>query len=637
MGTRPWMGIASLTLAAGAWACASDEGGGGSSPSSGGGNGGVDSGSGGTGSGASSGSGGIDGGSGGTGGSGGGSGGSNGAGWGGSGDGGSGGSGGAGSGGADSGSGGADGGGGGPIATPECPALGLDPLAGAIHYVCDCGVDGAPGCVPGNDANDGLSPQTPWRTYAQARTRFASLAPGDSVAFCRGGAFDAQSGGAWVNSSCLADQRCVVRDYDPPGSTGNLPRPILHVAAGGNAFDLADGGNADHEEGYIIMHLDLRGSGSGQGVFAYNDVDDVLLCDLSIDSFDLGVHAAGSNPPAAGSDGANQRIVLRSSQVTNNGGQGWLGGCDGCAVEYTQLRNNGFETAVFNHNIYFSESSGGVAMGMRAIGNDLYQSAMVGGQCSAVSLVVHGQHDGLLIEGNTVREDVGAAGDGCWGIAVDSGYAEAESFRNVIVRGNTVINVGNLGIGLNACEGCLVENNVVIHTQSFDTRAIAIPDRARNPDDSPLTDTTVRNNSIYVGAAAGGAGMRVGGEGSGHVVVSNAIHYAGSRGGWACMILDLPAGSYAAVDYNLCFFAGTNGEWVEGAGDLATWSAASGFDTNSLVADPSFTAPAASPWDLSASSASSPLVNAGHPSLSSQSSHGGHGRDANPDIGAHEW
>lgn len=39
---------------------------------------------------------------------------------------------------------------------------------------------------------------------------------------------------------------------------------------------------------------------------------------------------------------------------------------------------------------------------------NLALAAETSGECLGVSLVVHGQHDGLLIAGNTVREDVGA-------------------------------------------------------------------------------------------------------------------------------------------------------------------------------------------------------------------------------------
>ena len=68
-------------------------------------------------------------------------------------------------------------------------------------------------------------------------------------------------------------------------------------------------------------------------------------------------------------------------------------------------------TAVYDHNIYISGSSGGETQGIIVRGNRLYRSALDGGGvCQGVSMVVHGEHRDLLIEGNEVWEDVGLAG-----------------------------------------------------------------------------------------------------------------------------------------------------------------------------------------------------------------------------------
>jgi len=235
-----------------------------------------------------------------------------------------------------------------------------------------------------------------------------------------------------------------------------------------------------------------------------------------------------------------------------------------------------------------------------------------------------------------VRDDIGAAGGGCWGIAVDTGYRSAEAFRNVTIRGNRVINVGNVAIGLNACESCLVENNVVIQEQGFNGRGIAIPNRDRGNDDLPMTGVTVRNSSIFIGAASGGTGIYLGGEGANHDSASNAVHYAGSHGGWSCFNYDLAPSAYDAVDHNLCYFPNSGGDWVEGAGDLSAWQGSASLDGNSQAADPAFLSITGPGYDLSAASASSPLVDAGHPSPSAPQAIGGDPRDASPDIGAHE-
>src|SRR3954471_10602794 len=67
--------------------------------------------------------------------------------------------------------------------------LGASRADAASVYICDCGTGAAPGCVAGDDANAGACPATPQRTLGRAGNRFGSLAAGDSLLFCRGGAW----------------------------------------------------------------------------------------------------------------------------------------------------------------------------------------------------------------------------------------------------------------------------------------------------------------------------------------------------------------------------------------------------------------------------------------------------------------
>lgn len=514
-----------------------------------------------------------------------------------------------------------------PVIPTECPDIGLDMTVGPIHYVCDCGPLSDPDCISGNDDHAGISPTAAWRTYDKARTSFPSLPAGETLAFCRGGHFTVENGAQWANQNCTADEKCVVRDYPSFWASGDEERPI--ISSDGSTFALQD---SKHEEGFVFLNLDLRGSGSGSGFFFYNDVDDVLICNVRVDGFHLGIHVAAGNANNTNGDGRNDRIVVRNSDIRNNDGQGWLGGCDDCGVAYSTFVNNGFEKPILNHNIYFSGSND-PAHNMFAIGNDLYQNAIFDGVCSAASLVVHGQKENLFIEGNTLHEDPGAVGAGCWGIAVDSGYPNEESFKNVIIRNNKVVNMGNLSIGVNLCQNCLIENNVVVQTNPVGGWTIRAPSKSENANDTPTTNVTVRNNSIYIGANSGARGVYMSDVGSDHVVVNNAILHASSSNS-TCFNLGLPADAYQAVDHNLCHSAG-NGtlSWVQGS-DLASWSSNTGFDMNSLTANPFYTSLGA--MDLSPT-ANSPMIDAGHPIFYSIEDHFGWPRDDAPDIGAFEY
>ena len=517
-------------------------------------------------------------------------------------------------------------------------ALTPGPASATDYYVCACDTDAAATCVAGLDSNDGLSPVAPWQSYAQAVASFSSLLAGDSIRFCRGGAFAVEKSARWVNSQCRAAQPCLISDYQPAWADASAGLPIIWVRSDISAFDLEDGGDAEHEEGYSFSNLDLRSTvGTSNGFFLYNDIDDVVIDHVSIDGFGIGVQQAGSNPcnPADPlCDGKNSRLTLRNSRIVNNTGMGYLGAGDDSLIENCYFENNG-TAPTFDHNIYLS---GGGERGMTVRGNELYRSSVRGnGHCQATSLVVHGQHQDLTIERNLVREDVGAADPGCWGIAVDTGYSEAESFTNVVIRGNVVRNVGNVAIGTSSCVNCTIEDNVVIQEQDFDATGIAVPDRDRGAEDAEETGVIVRNNSIYFGAA-GGVGIALDTEGTGHVLVSNAIHYAGTANDWSCLDASLPKASYSAIDYNLCYFAGsTRGNWEASAGSLAAWQTATGFDAHSANADPGFRSPAGPAWDLTALSSSSAMVDTGDPARSSPTDLWGNPRDSHPDMGAFEF
>ncbi len=523
-------------------------------------------------------------------------------------------------------------------------ALGVSQAAGQEFYVCSCDTGADVDCQPGSNAAAGTLAE-PWLTYEKARTEFGSLAAGGSIRFCRGGAWDINAGTRWVNQSCEAANPCTVGDYSPGWGSGDEARPILQRLDSTHGFALEDGGDAEHEEGYVFENLDLRGSGtdSGWGFFLYNDIDDVVIRNLSITDFAIGVHLAGSNP-CNGSDpecdGRNERLTLLGSTIRDNSAQGWLGASSGSQILYNHFESNG-STAIFDHNIYVSGSGGGQTQGIRVIGNRLYRSALdTGGVCKGVSLVVHGEHNDLRIEGNEIWEDVGFAAGGCWGIAVDNGYGSAEGFTNVVIAGNTVRNVGNLAIGVGACAACTIENNVIIHDQDFGITAIAAPDRPLDAGDLPQDDIVVRNNSIWIGPDSGGTAISVRDMGNDHLIVSNAIRYTGTSSSFNCLRVDLPIGSYQEIDHNICHFPNALGaEWSDGSGTspdpLTAWRTSSGFGDQSQMVDPGFADPSGS--DLSASTAFSAMIDTGHPTLSSPQELFGLSRDPQPDVGAYEW
>jgi len=504
------------------------------------------------------------------------------------------------------------------------------PSTATIYYACDCAAGADKDCVAGNDSNTGTSASAPWRSFEKARSQFASLRAGDRIEFCKGGRFTSTTTGKWVNPSCKAGTPCVVATYKAPWSSGDEGRPVIHSPTGQNGIDFTDGGNADHEEGYMFAGLELEGEKTDVGYFFYNDIDSVTVCDTNVHDFGIGVQLDTSNTANAGADMINSDITITDSYFSNNGDQGFLGGNRNAIIQNNHFKNNGFNRAIFNHNIYIATNDGN-GNNIIVRNNDLYQSAMINGKCAGTDLVGHGLLNGLLIERNTVHEDIGTVDDGCWGIGIEPGYAISESFQNVTIRGNTVINVGNQSIGVASCQNCVIEDNVVVNQQNINDVAIAAPGGSEDSIDTKTDQITIRNNSIALDV---GVGIGLTTEGSRHTVTNNAVYSsAGSTNHLACFSLSLPTNAYLEIDHNDCYLNGGKGEWALGQGQLATWSSKTGFDAHSSTANPGFKSVVA-PYDLGITS-SSPLINTGDTSCATVDITG-KTRTAPSDIGAFE-
>lgn len=512
------------------------------------------------------------------------------------------------------------------------------PVGATTYFACDCAVGADPACVAGDDGVAGTSAASPWRSYDRAQDGFAALAAGDQILFCRGGVFPVAGARRWSNGACTAASPCRVAAYAPPWGSGDEGPPRLEVVSG-HGFDLGDAPPADHEEGYVLRDLELACSacaGGQWGVFLANDVDDVRLERLTIAGFSIGVHLAGSAPCSADPDcdARNSRIALRDSVVRDNFDQGWLGSGDDVVIEGNRFLANG-SGSVFEHNVYWSNSQSPTSGG-RIVGNELYRSAWSDtGSCQGGTFATHGHHTDLRVERNWAHEDVGAAEPGCWGLVAQVALDTAEAFVGLVLRGNRVENLGNVPLGVSACVGCTIEDNVVVHEQPFGVTAILAPTSLGGPEDDDLDGLVVRNNSVYVLGA--GTAIRVGAEGDGHLVVSNAIHFGGAAGARDCFDLGLPPAAYDDVDHNRCAAdAGPAPEWEAGSGTLAAWQGATGFDGASLAVLPGFAAPASPARDLTAASPAASMVGAGHPASSSPTEIHGSARGTPPDAGAHQ-
>jgi len=457
-------------------------------------------------------------------------------------------------------------------------------------YFSDCGINADPDCVSGSDSNDGLTPDTAMRTYDRAQDLWSQLDSNSSILFARGGSFEVTGSVIWSNYSSDVDNPVTVSDYQPLWGTGNEARPIIIQNNNTHVFELNNGGDARHQSGFTFENLDIRCTAAnpkGWGFFLFNDIDDVTIDNVHINGCEIGIHAAGANACDVNDthcNGLNERLTLKNSSIINNTGQGFLGAGDGYIFENNLFSGNG-TGATFTHNFYLSGTSNNV----RISGNTIRYAALnASGICSATSFVVHGIHSNLLIENNVVLEEIEKVSLGCWGLIISPATGQHEAFVNVTIRGNKIINVGNTGIGVASCENCIIENNLIVQNQSMEFTAISTPVNNRAANDLTMNSVTIRNNSIYFGASTRGTAIKLGTEGTGHLVVNNAIHYDGNVS-FNCLNLDLPLSSYTAINHNICSYESTSaGQWELGSGNLVSWQA-TGAGTNSLNLLPGFT------------------------------------------------
>lgn len=461
-----------------------------------------------------------------------------------------------------------------------------EPMRGTVYYYCDCGTNAEAGCVPGSDTNAGTSPSAPRQTIANAAARFSSLAVNDTVALCKGGAFNSAGNLSIGSTRCGAGVACNdLREYTPTTFTGTA-KPLINNATGSVQLFTFSG----NKGGVRLLNLKLKGDGGSsgnQGFFFYNGAHDVTMCNLDMDAFSLAVY----NESGATNVATTSNIKLTGSLITNSKSMAYLGGGVNEEITYNYWDNNGSSQAV-DHTIYFSTVK--EITNVKLIGN--YIHGQYGAQCLGAPIVAHMAVDGLLVKDNVVDIAASATTGGCWGIAFNNFTNDTHAIyhRNAIFSGNTIKNGGNLALTVTGCPDCVIENNLIIN-ELIEARGISVasgPVRSGIADDVN-TRNIIRNNTIWYGpnASNGGTGIEVVFEGTGHIIANNTITYsAASTGGngFNCFRYPLALASYAFINNNHCSSAASSG-WETTRGSLTAWKAAApGFDTASFAGDVMF-------------------------------------------------
>jgi hypothetical protein len=406
------------------------------------------------------------------------------------------------------------------------------------YYLSDCSAGAEPTCIAGSSLNDGLTPSTPKQRWSQLPPR----AGGDVILFAKGGAWEDAGMKIFIPSASAATP--VVWDsYAPPW--GGRAKPILiERRANKSLFSFDDSGRKAADGGYIVRNLDLRGggvmggpAGANVGVFLYWRVDGVQV----------------SHNPHRPDGWENHRVALRNSHVHDNLHGSVLGGAADLVIENNTLDRNG-SASFLEHDLYLSSVTRGVIRGNRITRTTLDAR----GKCTGSVIVVHGRVDGLTIEDNRIVQ-AGGGNPTCFGIEVSGGYLDSrggESFRGVKVRGNTIVDVGHVGIGMRNCTDCAVERNRIVWTAPGGSAGVSMNVNKPSALDAPGNGLTIAANVIHMQAAtARAAGIVLTNDaGGGHAVTSNVVHFGpGTPPTVRCFDMSsLAIADFRTFDHNLC-------------------------------------------------------------------------------------
>jgi len=358
--------------------------------------------------------------------------------------------------------------------------------AAPTYYFSDCQPGAAATCLQGNDANAGISEKSPKRTLAGLNIN--ALPAGSKLLLARGG--------VWVQPMTILDNPNVTaREPLVIDAYGSGDRPLIQAPdLKGGAFMFGKYNNTSYDGGYTIRNIKLDGMGSSSwGLFLIHNLHHVTIENTEITGFHIGIHTQARGP-----HGVNH-VLIRNNTISRNRGMGILGQFSDSVIEGNLFEGNNFSASDYDHAIYLSGNEAGGRNNV--VRNNVFRNnSVVDGVCRGGNVTMHGQMDGMLIEGNTIEQR--ASVRSCWGFSITSGYKTAEWFRNFVVRRNTVVNLGECAFCINASPGIVVEDNRVFNDQKNAHVAVMISRGNKGLGDADDRDAVVRGNVACFPAGA---------------------------------------------------------------------------------------------------------------------------------------
>lgn len=441
-------------------------------------------------------------------------------------------------------------------------ALNTPYLSGStIRYVSDCqsgnGVKPAAACVQGSDSYDGTTPDIipgtdhgPWQTVGKAQSWIGAQPSGEkyTLAFAQGGVWNVSTNNSssaalipaklsWCTPGASTPNYCLeIREY-PQGGSGQPPtlytdasvqKPIMLTGNGVRVMNLNLIGDPANASTYGIFQYDGPGGINSTTGQLNTGSNDLAILNVGISNYGIGIYEATDS---------NSGTIIRGNHIANSSGQGFLGGSNNEEISYNSFVNDGSNN-VYNHAIYLGTTH--LVVGLTFKGNYI-EGAYGGGTCYGGPLNSHGAIANLVVSDNVVMEKPDAK-DTCYGLSLTDmtgNYRGGVYYPNGVISNNILINTGTVGIDVSGCPNCLIENNLVLFdnpsagsgdagidvpaylprdfsaqygTGPYQCSAGVPPAHVGTPgqpgyvtcQDMPMTNYTVRNNTVFYTANTSG-------------------------------------------------------------------------------------------------------------------------------------
>ncbi len=336
----------------------------------------------------------------------------------------------------------------------------------------------------GNDANNGLSPNTPKRTISAGKALIRHGFP-DWLLLKRGDVFDSPIG-QWITSGRSASEPQLIGAYG-----AGTQRPLLRTGNQSGIHIMGSSSSAPQINHIAIVGLEMwahtyNGTGAPYGLFWVLESNGLLVEDCYIRGYQINISIPGMGGRKR--DVKIRRNVLADAFATTGsvGHAIYMENCDNLLIEENVLDRNGWNPSVpgavpsiFRHGIYIQAGAGactGVVVRRNIISNSSSHGLQLrsGGVAednlflrNSIALTLGGGHDpsaggvNIVAKGNVVLDgkNIDAANPRGWGI-------DASNVSSGTIAYNIVANQGTgtfpipMGIGP-AASGFGVFNTVI--------------------------------------------------------------------------------------------------------------------------------------------------------------------------------